>query len=107
MAQAQLRRLWHVVGIALVVALVVGLYKAKTDAARTQSHVRELEREVGDEDARVRALRAEVARLESPENVERLARERLGLEPGAEGRALPERALAERLPPPRAADVNP
>lgn len=109
MAQAQLRRplrqLWHIVGIALVVALVVGLYKAKTDAARTQTHVRELEGEVGDEDARVRALRAEVARLESPENIERLARERLGVQPGAETNTLPESALAGQLPPPRGADA--
>jgi cell division protein FtsL len=102
-----LRRLWHVVGIALVVALVVGLYKAKTDAAHSQTHVRALQTEVQDEEARVRALRAEVARLESPENVERLARERLGLEPGAESDALPERALADALPPPRAASSNP
>lgn len=107
MGQAQLRRLWHIAGIALVAALFVGLYKAKTDAARSQSHVRALQTQVQDEEARVRALRAEVARLESPENVERLARERLGLEPGAGNSALPERALVDRLPPPRAASDNP
>lgn len=105
MAQAQMRRLWHIIGIALVVALVVGLYKAKSDAARTQNHVRELESEVGVEGARVRALRAEVARLESPENIERLARERLGAQPGAESNTFPERALADRLPPPRNQDA--
>jgi cell division protein FtsL len=102
-----LQRTWHIAGMALVAALVVGLYKAKTDAARSQAHVRVLETEIQDEEARVRALRAEVARLESPENVERLARERLGLEPGAESRALPEAAIGERLPAPRAGDVAP
>jgi cell division protein FtsL len=101
MAQSRLRRLWHIAGIVLVAALFIGLYKAKTDAARTQTHVRDLQTQVQDEEARVRALRAEVARLESPENIERLARERLSVQPGAEGGALPEASIDQRLPPPR------
>jgi cell division protein FtsL len=107
MGKADLSRFWRVAAIALIVVLVVGLYKAKTDAARTSAHVRELEAAVETEEARVRALRGEVARLESPERVERLARERLGVEPGSEANPLPERAIAEQLPPPPNVEAGP
>ncbi len=104
MAKAQLTR-WLQIGAAvLVVALAIGLYKAKTDAARTQSHVRQLERQIEEREADLRALRAEIAHLESPARVEQLAEDHLGAVVGSEGAALPESAIDQRLPAPRASN---
>jgi cell division protein FtsL len=104
MAKAQLTR-WLQIGAAvLVVALAIGLYKAKTDAARTQSHVRQLERQIDEREADLRALRAEIAHLESPARVEQLAEDHLGAVVGSESAALPESAIDQRLPAPRASN---
>lgn len=104
MAKAQLTR-WLQIGAAvLVVALAIGLYKAKTDAARTQSHVRQLERQIDEREADLRALRAEIAHLESPARVEQLAEDHLGAVVGSEGAALPESAIDQRLPAPRSSN---
>ncbi|MBN8607862.1 MAG: hypothetical protein J0L81_13180 [Caulobacterales bacterium] len=104
MAKAQLTR-WLQIGAAvLVAALAIGLYKAKTDAARTQSHVRQLERQIEEREADLRALRAEIAHLESPARVEQLAEDHLGAVVGSEGAALPESAIDQRLPAPRASN---
>jgi cell division protein FtsL len=102
MGKDQLRRVLHIVAAVLIVVLVVGLYKAKTDAAKTQSHVRELQTQIDDSEADLRALRAEVAHLESPARVEQLAHEHLGSTVGSESTALPENAMDQRLPAPQA-----
>ncbi|MEZ5995045.1 MAG: hypothetical protein R3C25_04770 [Hyphomonadaceae bacterium] len=101
MAKAQLMRLLHAAAAAIIVALAVGLYRAKSDAARTEAHVRELNTEIADREARLRELRAEIAEQESPGNIEALNQERLGLTVGRDSAALPEHALDERLPAPR------
>lgn len=100
MGKAQLRRWLFGAAALIVVALVIGLYKAKSDAARTEAHVRTLEREIADAESDLRALRADIARAESPANIEALAEERLGLVVGAESAALPESAIERRLPSP-------
>lgn len=88
----------------VIVALAIGLYKAKTDAARAEAHVRELRNAIAESEADMRALRAEIAHLESPARVEALTRRHLGeLRIGAAGEALPESAIASALPPPREA----
>jgi cell division protein FtsL len=101
MDKALLRRGLYAVAALIIVALVIGLYKAKTDAAHTETRVRELQREIAQSEADLRALRAEIAQLESPARIEALAEERLGVTVGSESAALPEAALAERLPAPR------
>ncbi len=101
MAKAQLRRALHIVAAMLIVVLAIGLYKAKTDAARTEAHVRQLQDQIEESEASLRALRAEIAHLESPARIEGLAERHLDASVGSESAALPERALAERLPPAR------
>ncbi len=101
MDKALLRRGLYAVAALIVVALVIGLYKAKTDAARTEAHVRELQQQIATSEADMRALRAEIAELESPARIEALAEDRLGVSVGSEGAALPESALTQRLPAPR------
>lgn len=87
----------------LIAVLVIGLYKAKTDAAKTEAHVRALQTEITESEAELRALRAEIAHLESPARIEALAERHLGVTPGIETPALPEAAIDARLPAPRAA----
>ena len=104
MDKAFLRRGAYAVAALIIVALVVGLYKAKTDAARTEAHVRQLQHQVEESEADLRALRAEIAALESPARIEALAEDHLGVRVGSEGAALPENAIKQRLPPPRPAE---
>lgn len=97
------RRLLHLLAVALVIVLAIGLYKAKSDAAKAQQHVRELHTEVADGEADLRALRAEIAHLESPARVEALAERELGMVVGSETAALPQSAIGQMLPAPRRA----
>lgn len=102
MGKAHLTRALQIVAALLIVALAIGLYKAKSDAARTEAHVRELQSEIVEGEADLRALRAEIAELERPERIEALAEDRLGAVVGSESAALPEAAIAQRLPAPKA-----
>lgn len=106
MDKAKLRRILHIVAAVLIVVLAIGLYKAKTDAARTEAHVRQLQSQVEESEADLRALRAEIAHLESPARIEALAERHLDASVGSESAALPERALADRLPAPRQAKAR-
>ncbi len=98
MGKAQLIRALQIAAAIIVVVLVIGLYKAKSDAANAEAHVRQLHREIADTEAANRALNAEIAHLESPERVEQLAHEHLELTPGGQSAALPESDLNRRLP---------
>lgn len=102
MAKAQLRRVLQGAAAVLVVALAIGLYKAKTDAARTEARVRDLQHQISEGESDLRALRAEIAELERPERIEALAEDRLGAVVGSESAALPESAIGQRLPAPQA-----
>jgi cell division protein FtsL len=93
------RRALHIVAAVLIVLLAVGLYKAKTDAAKAETRVRELQTQIEETEADLRALRAEIAHLESPARVEDLAQRHLGLAPGAERAPLPAAEIDRRLPP--------
>ena len=93
-----MRRWLNVAAALIIVALVVGLYKAKTDAAKARAHVRQLEQRIEDAQADMRALRAEIAAQESPARVEALARDQFGERPRMD--PLPAQQIAPRLPPP-------
>lgn len=95
------RRSLHILAAVLIVLLAVGLYKAKSDASKAQAHVRDLQGQIEDTEADMRALRAEIAHLESPARVQDLAERELGVHVGSESTALPESAINERLPAPR------
>jgi hypothetical protein len=101
MGKAPLRRLFHAFAAVVVALLAVGLYRAKSEAARTEAHVRELRAEIAARQAHVRELRSEIAELENPANIEALARARTDLVIGRESAALPEATIDDALPPPR------
>ena len=68
--------------LAVIVAFVtaVGVYKAKTEAKAAQAEVAELQEELEDQAQALRVLENEVAVLERPERLGRLAKEKLGFE---------------------------
>ena len=102
-----MKRAFYIFAALVVVALTIGVYKAKSDAAKAAAHVHQLEAQIAATQADMRALRAEIAERESPANVEALTRSRTALEPGREAQALPESAMDQRLPPPRNGAAHP
>lgn len=104
MEKAPIRRALHIAAAIIVVLLAIGLYKAKSDAAQTEAHVRQLQAQIEDSEADLRALRAEIAERESPERVAEMAEDHLGLVVGSESAALPEDALGRHLPAPARAE---
>lgn len=101
MAKVTLKRWFQIAAALLVVVLAVGLYRAKSDAARTETEVHRLNSEIAEREARLRELRAEIAEGESPARIESLNEQRLGLVVGGESAALPEAEIARRLPAPQ------
>lgn len=102
MAKITLKRGVQIAAALLVVVLAVGVYRAKSDAARTETEVHRLNADIAEREARLRELRAEIAESESPARIEELNEERLGLVVGGESAALPESDIASRLPAPQA-----
>lgn len=98
-----MRRWLPYLAVALILALTAALYKSKTDAQKTRGHIAELTEELKEDRADVRALRAEVAHLESPARIEELAKENLELRTGAEARRRAPDAMDEALPAPQRA----
>jgi cell division protein FtsL len=101
MAKVTLKRWFQIAAGVLIVVLAVGLYRAKSDAARTETNVHRLNNEVAEREARVRELRADIAEQESPARIEELNAERLGYAVGSESAALPEAEIVRRLPAPQ------
>ncbi|HEY3694692.1 cell division protein FtsL [Phenylobacterium sp.] len=74
-------RLIDIVAMALLAAIVLGVYLAKTVAGRERADIARVERQIDGERERIRLLHAEVAFLEQPSRIERLSSEYLGLAP--------------------------
>jgi hypothetical protein len=74
-------RLIDVVAMGLLVAIILGVYLAKTVAGRERAEIAQDERQIEGERERIRLLHAEVAFLEQPARIERLSSEYLGLAP--------------------------
>ena len=91
----------EIIGVVCVAALLCSVYLVKADAQRETARIAELETAIAEDARRVRLLRAEVARLESPARLEALSRS-AGLAPVAPDRRVDERALGA-VPPARPA----
>ena len=74
-------RLVDLIGLAVLVMIVLGVYLAKTVAGRERAEIASVDRQIGEEKARIRLLEAEVAHLEQPGRIERLSSVYLGLQP--------------------------
>lgn len=79
-------RLVDLIGLGLLVAIILGVYLAKTVAGRERTEIAKIERQIRSERDRIRLLQAEVAHLEQPGRIERLAVAYLQLEPVTENR---------------------
>ena len=91
-------RVVEVGGFAFLIVLVLGVYLFKGMAGAEGSQIADTTRQIAAEQARVRALRADLARLESPQRLQRLSTQYLGLQPvSAKKEAAPE-ALAVAAP---------
>lgn len=104
MAKITLKHWFQIVAGVVIVVLAVGLYRAKSDAARTEANVRRLNGEIAEREARIRELRADIAEQESPARIEQLNEQRLGYAVGSEAASLPEADIARRLPAPQRQD---
>ncbi|MDO8295565.1 MAG: cell division protein [Caulobacter sp.] len=76
-------RTLNVVFSATLLVLAVGVNLAKTIAGRERNEIGRVESDIGKERQRIRVLEAEVAHLEQPERLERLARGYLDMAPAA------------------------
>lgn len=94
----------EIIGVLLVAAMVFSVYLAKAGAAREGAQISSLERQIAENNQRVRLLRAEVARLEQPGRLEELSRN-AGLAPVDVHRQATEEKLAELVPVPEPAPV--
>lgn len=74
-------RLVDVVAAGLLIALILGVYLAKTVAGRERTEIASVEKQIAGERARIRLLQAEVAHLEQPARIEALSTQYLGMAP--------------------------
>lgn len=84
------------VSAAIVLAvLMVGVYLAKTRAAKDSAAITRIEHQMGAERNSIRMLKAEAARLENPERIEQLAVRYLAMAPSqADREATPDQLAA-------------
>ncbi len=87
-------RVIELVSVVCLAAVMVSVYIVKTAAARESTEISSIEREIGENEKRVRLLRAEATRLEQPARLEALSRQ-MGLEPVQVKRRADEAGLAE------------
>ncbi len=74
-------RTLNIVFAAMLLVLAVGVNLAKTIAGRERNEIGQVEANIDKERQRIRVLEAEVAHLEQPERLERLARGYLEMAP--------------------------
>jgi cell division protein FtsL len=72
-------RLFDLVAFAVLVALILGVYLAKTIAGRERAEIASAERQIVAEKAEIRVLNAEVAHLEEPARIQKLSEAYLGM----------------------------
>ena len=76
-------RLVNLWGAGLLLVLVIGLYLLKTFAGGERADIARAEIQINDEQRRIRLLNAEVAYLEQPTRIQRLAQDELKLQPAS------------------------
>jgi cell division protein FtsL len=102
-------RLIDLMGLAFLLVLAFTVYGFKTFAGRESADINDVQRQIVEEQKRVRLLRGEIAHLEDPERLARLSKQYLGLGPVGAKReatleALPE--IAAPKPPKPAAPAE-
>lgn len=104
-------RLLELGALTVVLGLALAVYMVKARAGRETGDIVSVENQISDEQRRVRLLQAEVAHLEQPARLEKLA-ETVGVGPTSDKREtsldrLPDIARQSALAPPEAAKPAP
>jgi hypothetical protein len=105
-------RVVDVAALAIFLVLALTVYGFKTFAGRERADIVDVENQIRDEDQRVRLLKAQIARLENPARLERLATQYAGQAPiKAEQEvtveALPQVAAPHAVATPPPAEAKP
>jgi cell division protein FtsL len=74
-------RLFDLAALVVFLTLALAVYAIKTSAGSQRADIADIEDQIRDESRQVRLLKAEVAHLENPQRLERLAGQYGGLEP--------------------------
>ena len=101
-------RVVDLAALTVFLALALAVYAFKTSAGAERRDIADVESQIQDETRQVRLLRAEVAHLESPDRLERLATRYAGQAPvSAEQEISPDALprLAQATQPPPAANA--
>jgi len=85
----------------VLVALILGVYLAKTLAGRERGQIATVERKISQERDRIVLLEAEVAHLERPERLSAMARSYANLAPASPGHEIAPEGLADALQSPQ------
>jgi hypothetical protein len=88
-------RLIEILAAGCLAALVLSVYLTKAAAGREASAIAQTDRDIAEEQKRVRVLRAELAHLEQPARLEALASQYLSFGPVAAGHETAPEGLAE------------
>lgn len=86
-------RLIELAALACLGALILWVYLAKAAGADERARIQRVERDIAHEQARIRLLAAEAARLERPERLERLSVAYLRMTPSDPAREADAAAL--------------
>lgn len=76
-------RIIEIVGVLCLFSLVFGVYAFKAGAGAEGAQIADTTRQIQAEERRVKALKAELSKLEAPDRLERLSTTYLGLAPVA------------------------
>ena len=88
-------RVLDLAALVIVLALALGVYAFKAFAGRERSNIADVASDIQTESRRVRALKAEIAHLESPDRLERLATRYAGQAPVSAKQELSPEALPQ------------
>jgi hypothetical protein len=91
-------RILEVMTFACLILLVLWVYLAKAGASTERARIADIEGRIGEEQRRVKLLRAELAHLEQPGRIEALSENYLSLKPLDPKRDLDPGALAKIAP---------
>ena len=88
-------RIMDLAALVIFLALALTVYAFKTSAGAERTDISDVEDQIRDETRQVRLLRAEIAHLESPDRLERLAGQYAGQAPVTAKQEVTPDALAD------------
>jgi hypothetical protein len=88
-------RVVDVAALVVCLALALTVYAFKTSAGAERTDISDIETQIHDQSQQVRLLRAEIAHLESPDRLERLAGQYAGQAPVSAKQEVTPDALAD------------